>query len=271
MSTHVCARARNAHAVTHTSTRVTGSGFLLRPPLLPPAEFCLRNWVKNCRSLNCPSARRASGTGLPFVPPLSAVSPPACACRHRPRSPQGPLGPSSPARLGEGGGQRSGPRRSSASASSSPSRLSRKEAGGERSCFAPGRAGEQLWRRWLPAAVQPGTQPPAGGAFAISPRVNGKTGAKPGAGTHPDPPYSLLPPATRSHPRAAGMLAQRRRGHLVLPAQETGAGALLCDGCRLVSFAEQPRLGAGSRFRRRSGCCALFAVNYLRRLISTSV
>lgn len=140
---------------------------------------------------------------LPAPSPLAPVTP-------RPLQPCPPWG---------GGGQRSGPRRSSASASSSPSRLSRKEAGGERSCFAPGRAGEQLWRRWLPAAVQPGTQPPAGGAFAISPRINGKTGAKPGAGTHPDPPLPIpaptgheLPPASRRDagptpawpPRAAG-------------------------------------------------------------------
>lgn len=94
--------------------------------------------------------------------------------------------------------------------------------------FHPGLRREQLGvgvGSRLPSS--PGTQPPAGGAFAFYPRANRKTGAKPGAGIDPDPP---LPPGMSSHPRVAGMLALCRRGHLVPAVQETGAVAFCAAG-----------------------------------------
>lgn len=107
MSTHVCARARDAHAVTHTSTRVTGSGFLLRPPLLPPLSFALEIGSKTAGALIAPRlvARRGQGCHLCHLclrchlPPAPAGTVPA-----RPSDPSAP--PALPAlgRRGGGGG-----------------------------------------------------------------------------------------------------------------------------------------------------------------------
>ena len=51
---------------------------------------------------------------------------------------------------------------------------------------------------------------------------------------------------------------------------ETATGAFSAGGCQPLSFAEQPRLVPGAASEEEAGVVP-FAVNYWRRLISTSV